>query len=415
MCAMTAVAALALSACGASGTASNGGGEGVEADASIEEYQAAFADVEPITIYTQTGGPQGSRLSLLLEEYFAAVDEWSDGKLQFEVEFSNAVAAPPEADDAVQDGRLDLAPIFATYDPDSYPALNSLLDLTFTANQSPLVGPLQLSGWMTEVSASDPGIVDEYEASGLYPLVPIYHAGLDSLFCSEPRTSLDDLDGASSRATSRVQVDQLAALGMESVSLDFTEAFEGLQRGAVDCINAGPLSATVSGILEVAPHATIDPEAGFGVGSGSIVMNRDVWDSLPLVAQQLLHDRLDVFFQYQLDGAFGSYAEMIETITAAGGGTQPFESDAREALLGVNEDLLDEARDNPDHEDPSAFVDTVLDSSDRWYDAVTKDLEYDVDLSPEEFAEWYDDKGPDTWAEFADLLMRDALADQRPS
>src|SRR3712207_3108243 len=97
--------AMALTACaeesgsGDGDAASDGGStEGVEYGASMEDYQAAFEDLEPITLNTQTPGPQGSATSTKFEEYFEAVEEWSGGKITWEIAYSNAVAPPTEID-----------------------------------------------------------------------------------------------------------------------------------------------------------------------------------------------------------------------------------------------------------------------------------------------------------------------------
>lgn len=407
--------AVLLAACGGGpGGGEGGGGDSVPEGASKEEYRAAFADAEPVELNTQTGGPQGSRLSSFMEEYFAAVEDWSDGRITFNVDYANAVASPAEADDAVEDGRLDLAGSLPTYDPDNYPALNAVIDLSFLASQTPLVGPLQLAGWLTEVAASRPEVEEEYEARGLYALVPLYHAGLDALICTEHRTSLADLDGASSRAAARVHSEQLAGLGMEGVSLDFTELFEGMQRGVVDCANASPLSAGLGGLFEIAPHVTIDPEVGFAAGTGSIIINRDLWESLPLVSRQLLHDRLDVYYRHQLDSTFESYVNMVEAVEEYDGEIAAFKEDARQALEAANEQLVEEAAGSAAYEDPEGFVGSVVDASERWHATVTDDLGFTEDMSPQKFVEWYRDQEPEVWDEFVARLASEALDGRRP-
>src|SRR5690625_3610218 len=219
--ALFATLALGLSACGGPAEPNTSGNViSLPPDATKEEYQEAFADIEPITLNTQTGGPEGSRLSIFLEKYFDSVEDWSDGKITFSVDYANAVASPTEADKAVMDGTLDMAGALPTYDPDKYPALNSIINLSFHSSQSPLVGPLQLTGWLTEHTASSPEVAQEYEAQGLYPLVPLYHAGLDALLCTEPRTTLSDFEGTTSRAAARAHTSQLASIGIDSVSLD---------------------------------------------------------------------------------------------------------------------------------------------------------------------------------------------------
>lgn len=72
------VAALALTAC-SNGPSEDPGPptseEGVPYGASIEEWQAAFEDIEPITILTQVQGGPGSPNAAPGEAYWASVEE----------------------------------------------------------------------------------------------------------------------------------------------------------------------------------------------------------------------------------------------------------------------------------------------------------------------------------------------------
>src|SRR4249919_3164054 len=84
--AASAALVLALTACGTSGGASSGeGGGGVEYGASKEEYAAAFEDLDEITLVAQHTSSKGSVSNEALEQYLAAITDWSGGKINFEV------------------------------------------------------------------------------------------------------------------------------------------------------------------------------------------------------------------------------------------------------------------------------------------------------------------------------------------
>ena len=117
-----AVAMLAGCAESSSATGSGEGGEGLAYGATKEDYIAAFADIDPIVLHTQSPAPKGSPTGLPVEKYLDTVTEWSGGKITFDVAYSNAVAPPAEIDNALVDGRLDLGHIIPQYEPAEYPA-----------------------------------------------------------------------------------------------------------------------------------------------------------------------------------------------------------------------------------------------------------------------------------------------------
>src|SRR5690606_34737615 len=100
------------------------------------------------------------------------------------------------------------------------------------------------------------------------------------------------------------------------------ELYEGLQRGVIDCASSGPLSLGLMGSVEVAPHVRYSPSTGFAGGFASVVINSDVWTELPLPAKQLLHDRLDVFVEAQLNSGFWSESDLLETSKEFGGSVE---------------------------------------------------------------------------------------------
>jgi TRAP-type C4-dicarboxylate transport system substrate-binding protein len=109
---------LLLAGCGGAGGAEDSaGGESVPAGATKEDYAAALADMEPITLTTQSPESPGAAGARATEEYAAAIEEWSDGKITVEIAYGNAIAAADAVEDALADGRLDFNVIIPQYDP----------------------------------------------------------------------------------------------------------------------------------------------------------------------------------------------------------------------------------------------------------------------------------------------------------
>jgi TRAP-type C4-dicarboxylate transport system substrate-binding protein len=413
--ALAVVGTLAFAGCAedsSSGAAS--GGDGVEAGASKEDYQAAFEDVDPIELHTQTPAPKGSPTGKNIEEYVAAVEDWSDGKITFDVAYSNAVAEPTENDDALRDGRLDIASTLPIYEPTEYPANAALIEGGFISDQSAFAGALSSNAWPNEVAFANDDIMKEWDDHGIVPLVPVYNSGANAFFCADVRRSLDDIKGASVGTGGTAQTAQVEALGGSPASIPYTELFESLERGVVDCTVSSPTVAVLGGFASAAPNVTVDPQAGFALAPGTWAVSKTIWDGLPLVAQQLLWDRSDVFIGDNItEKIFPNNAEMAKTVKAAGGSVEEFDEDARTTLQEANATLLDNLRGTDAVSDGDALVDAMEAANEKWM-AKVAELGYDEDVSYNDFDTWYDPGAVDL-AEYTAAVMDEIYGQHRPS
>lgn len=367
------VGAGALAGCAESSSGSSSGGDGVDAGTSKADYQAAFEDVSEITLRTQTPAPKGSVTGLPMEKYFEAVEDWSGGKITWDIQYSNAVAEPAESDDALVDGRLDFASVLPIYEPSEYPANNALIEAGFVSDGSAVNGALSSNAWPNAVAFDTEEITQEFEDHGMVPLVPVYNSGANGLFCTEERSTLAEIDGVTAASGGTAQSQQVEALGGEASSVPYPELFESLQRGVVDCTISSPTVSVLGGFAAEAPHVVIDPDAGFALAPGALAFSKTTWDGLPLVAQQLLWDRLDVFVGSNIsEKIFVNDAEMAATVKDAGGQVQAFGDDARDAMQATNEDLLESLRGTDAVADGDAFVDAIEAANDDWQSNVAE-------------------------------------------
>ncbi|WP_408898195.1 TRAP transporter substrate-binding protein DctP [Nocardioides sp. R1-1] len=408
------VGATAFAGCAESSGSGSSGGEGIDAGASMEEYQEAFEDVSEITLLTQTPAPKGSVTGLPMERYFEAVEEWSGGKITFDVSYSNAVAEPGEADDALTDGRLDVASVLPIYDPSEYPANAALIEAGFISDQSAIDGILTSNAWPNQVAFETDEILEEFDDHGMVPMVPIYNSGANALFCSQARTSLADTKGTSVGSGGVAQSAQVEALGGSPSSIPYTELYESLQRGVVDCTVSSPTVAVLGGFLEAAPFVSIDPEAGFALAPGALAFSKTTWDTLPLVAQQLLWDRLDIFVASNIeDKIFVNNAQMAQDVAKFDGSIQPFDDDARTALQEKNEELLAKIAQSEAVGDGEAFVRSMQDANDEWDEKVAGYGFEDVGYA--DFGTWFaENKDSVDLSEYTEAVM-EILSAHRPS
>lgn len=411
-CAAVVATALVVTSCAAVGTQA-GGGDGIDFGASAQQYRDAFDDIEPIHLYAQTPGPQGSFVSDKMEIYYDAVTEWSGGKVTFEIFYANAIAGATEIDDALGDGRTDIDGFAAANQPAEYPAINTLINASFLGDMSPLAGILQSHAWLLESAYGTEEVAQEFEDNDMHLLMPSYNGGGMALLCTDETQSLDQLRGRQIAAAGRTQGAQITGLGAIPVSASYSELYESLQRGVVDCTATSIQNAVLGGYLGITPEVVIDPEAGFALTFGSVALNQNRWERLPLLVRQLLFDRLDVFLETNIRTSWDAMVQGVHAIQDAGGTITEFAPDARERLQTVNETQLEALKASTALEDSSASLTEWSENAARWSDIV-RDLGYDDTMTYPEFANFYDDDAVDL-EPYVDAVFDEILLPHRPS
>ncbi len=387
------------------------GGEGIEFGASKEKYREALADIEPIVIRAQSPSPKGSLTGAKFEGYMAAVEDWSDGKVKFDIAYSNAIAPPAEIDDALRDGRLDLGSIVTAYEPQEFKANALFAGLTFAGGQGAFQGLLQSNAWWLDVAYHTPEMMDEFSKAGSKVLVPAFNSGLIALNCSDEVRSAADFKGLTVATGTTAQGDTMKKLGASPTSIAYPEIFESLQRGVVDCSMNSLLVSSLGGFTSETPYVTIDSGAGFGSGPGAWAFSQGSWDSYPLVVQQLLFDRIDAFVESNLESVWETIAKVTTDMKKAGGSVSEYDPAVREVIAGANSAALEKARSADALPQPDAFVDYLLESVDHWGEVVA--TQYGDEIAYDDFAETWK-SGQTDLKPYVDELFDRILVEHRP-
>lgn len=405
-CALTGALVFAGCGGGASAGSSHAGGASTEYGAEQSTWAEAFSDVDPIEIRTQSSAAKDSASGADWQAFLDAVTEYSDGKITFDVGYSNAYADAEEADAALADGRLDLAQVITQYQPEEFPASNELIAATVNSEFTPVVGNIASNVWPNQVGFDSEEIVAEFEEKDLKMLLPYYNTGAGSLFCAEPHNASNEVQGAVVGASGSKQTAQLQSIGASPTSMAFTEFYESLQRGAIDCVQTTPGAVLVSGITEVAPHAVIDPEHSFIAGSSSIAMSAATWESLPLPAQQLISDMMLEFMYGNIAKNWDHYSTLVQEASAAGGGVTPFDDDVHSAMEQSTEAINGEL--------PEALATSSQEAVDHWRTTV-EGAELDPVESFDDLNGWLTDEHQDAVRDLIEsTVQQEIFAEQRP-
>lgn len=402
---------LAEDAGGEAGTAE----EGLPPDASQEDFVAALENIEPIELTMQAPSSPGDPGSHHIEEFGAALEEWSGGSITTEIAYGNAVADPDQAINALADGRLGMDYIYPVYDPTRYPAAGEALsNASVLGYHDPVAGTLSTMAGFLDVALDSEEVMQDTESDGVKTLIPWGGVSGLGLMCTDPVETQDDLAGAQVRAGSTVVADQVEALGAAPVSMQYGEVYQALQRGTLDCAAISAWAGMPLDLMPLAPNYLIDSEIGFGRQIYGLGVGEAQWETMPLAAQQLIYDRVDVWLQeITLVSIWSEMEVAAEQMDEAGGEINGFDDDMTEALTEANEEILDDVRES-EALDGEALVNDLETSLDEWQDIVSEDLGY-PQVEEADFVEWYQEEGGDIDLEpFMDRLREDVLNDHRP-
>lgn len=405
------VSALLLAGCAGSVGDTAGAadrGASVEPGASKEEYAEALADMEPVELTFQaassaTGG-NGARDTAFAE----AIEEWSDGKISVEVLFGYPIVAPSEVASALQDGRLDLGYEIPQYAPSEYPAIAELVNLQSSGGSGSAVSDFVNVAATAEVAWNTPEIQSNYEAMGVTPLVPVEAEFSHVAMCTDQADSADELNGAVISAGAPDLLQMIESIGASGTSLPYTELYEGLQRGVINCAVNGLKVGMATGVSEVAPHIVAPQDGSLGRSTAALLAGGQ-WDDLPLAAQQLIYDQLEVYINGQFEVSTRDYLAAMDDFS---GGFHTVDDETEEALDATVEALREDVE-SSDALDGTKLIADYDAAQEKWTQIV-EELGYEDNGNWSDFAENLDGESID-FSPLAERMMEEIYLEHRPA
>lgn len=389
-----------------------GSGEGYEHGATPEEIQAVFEDVDPLTITYQPSAQSSEGIDAYRAEAFVEnLETLSGGKITVETTYGQGIASYDELPDALVDGRVDVAYMLPIYQPDQFPVFHSWVTGTTLTGTSPLVDELAASAAIGELTWQDENLLSEFRNQGIEPLNPFNSAGAIVGLCSEEHVSADDWKGTQVRASSQAQITQLNALDASPVSLQYTEMYEALQRGTIDCTMSASLAAETAGVLEVAPHITYTTDVTFARGPGGVYAG-SAWDSWPLAVQQLMFDSMQDEFTQARRGDLDANYVAAEQIRERGGSFSEMDEDVQTRLLEASQGLVED--EVSDGGLPEGTTEAIPESVDKWRSLV-EDMGYEDQGTFADYDEWYPKDDTEHLEPVGEAFFDEVMLPHRPS
>lgn len=400
---------------GCAGSVSNssgtGGGKGFAYGASQSEVDSVLEDLDPVTLVYQPSGSSPDTPAAVAGHSFAeAIEERSGGKISLDMVWGQAIAGYPETNDALADGRVDIAYHVPIYDPAAYPTIDAYNKLTQYSSAAPLTGEAVSQAMMSEAAWNDPQLIEEYEEKGLTPLSPLLSSGDYWIACNTPTTGADDWEGRQIRIGGTAQGPIAESIGASPVSMEYGETFEALQRHTVDCTFVQGQVAGSTGLLEVAPHVTLFEGHRMTGGATASHIAGSSFTDLPLAYQQIIFDAEVDMFHGQLASTMDSSLKAVKDARAAGGGFTTIDPEVQETMEQTQEELVDGliAEDRIDDD----IREQLKSSAEKW-SGIVEELGYTDDGELENLDDWYDVDSVD-FRPLGERVLQEAALSHRP-
>ncbi len=282
-----------LTACGGTEEATteetNAGNQEAEEAAAEEAEETGTEAGEVITIKVGHIAPPGEAYSLGFKEYAEAVEEATDGQVQFDIYGNGTLGGERELLEGVQLGTLDMSVIttgvVTNFVPDvtviEFPFLFRDLDHVYKT----LDGEIgqELLDKMSEVNLKG---------------IAFWENGQRHFANSkQPIKTPEDLNGLRMRTIeSELMLDTYSALGTNATPMAFPEVYGGLQQGVID---GSDFSYGVIWSTNVYEQTKYFSEAGLYYSSATLLINEELYEALPEDIQKVILDLGKEYAQIQ--------------------------------------------------------------------------------------------------------------------
>ena len=218
---------------------------------------------------------------VLIQAYWAPnLAKRTNGQIKLSVvSFVELGLSGPETLEQVSNGTLDMVNIYTGYVAGALPAIEiqSLWGMATDWETSYLI--------LTALDSDIDQIMLE-ATGGSHVLNRNWFAGSDQwFFGNQPLQTPEDFQGLKIRSHSASMSDFIRGMGGEPVFLGPAEIYTGLERGFVDAAVTAALLAAPDRLFEVADYMS-GPVIGFGYTNN--VINKDVWNKIPVDLQQII-------------------------------------------------------------------------------------------------------------------------------
>jgi len=218
--------------------------------------------------------------SIGINEYTKAVEEATDGRVQFEIFGNGELGGEADLAEQIQMGSLDMSVITTGVLGDFYEDLR-VFDMPFLFRDLDHAYTVLDSDFAQDILNG----MDEVGFKG----IAFWENGLRHITNNKgPIYSPKDMEGLKIRTIeNNMFIDTYKLLGADPVPMEFPEVYSSLQQGVIDGIDQPYSIMWGKKIYEVQKHLS---EVGFYYASATLLMNDEFYESLPEEIQEVIVD-----------------------------------------------------------------------------------------------------------------------------
>ena len=224
--------------------------------------------------------PEDHAFTKGLEEFTAAVEEATDGRVTFEVFGNGALGGEVEVAEQVQLGALDMT--LVTGGPvGNFVADFSVLEMPFLFRDIDHV-------YATLDSEIGQELMAKLDGAG-FKALGIWENGMRHIASNKAIKTPEDMNGLKMRTLENpIYIDMYSSLGADPTPIAFPELYTSLQQGVVDSTDLAYAIMNTSKFYEVTDHFS---EVGIYYASAPLLMNGEKFNSLPADIQEILVEK----------------------------------------------------------------------------------------------------------------------------
>jgi TRAP-type transport system periplasmic protein len=340
------------------------GGEPTEAGSAGDD---AVAQTEPMELTFNHTNPSGGHFEAATVAFTDYIEKATDGKVTFQASYSGALLPADEVFTGVGSQIADVSFANMLGFDDQFP-VSDWLSPAMSVDTLPYpLDDLVSYAASNDFITTEPALQAEYEALNVKPLWMISSQPGDML-CADPIDGPADASGRLTRSPSASLTAELEKLDMTPISMPFADLYEGLERGAIECVytTAGNTTFKPYGLTEVAKYYA-PVYGGKPLAAMGFVMNLDLWHSLSPELQRVFEEASVEAMRVHTEGAFEVIAEF--GATAEEDGVQFLKTDELRAALAdlhaeQNASLVEDAPAGV--ENPEALAQKLVDYRAKW-------------------------------------------------
>jgi len=231
--------------------------------------------------------PTANKFGAKLDEMFGRIAERTDGKFQIEyVYFAETPYKFTDALNLMNQGLVNAVEFLPGYFTSTYPIL-AAPELPYLAPEKPNPAQAQAAGDRAWASGPMRAELDKIEAANnAVEILSFYYPPMNYWF--KPKvTTIEDFEGLRVRDFAKESMTLWELMGATPVSMDGSEIYTALQRGALDGLVTGSTSMMGQKWGEVLTSGFI---TNFKLARTTMVVNKDDYEALPEAYRQVLNE-----------------------------------------------------------------------------------------------------------------------------